>query len=118
MVVDDDEVVREAVRGAFEAEGWVVSEASSGAEALDLLAGPPWPDVLVLDLVMPGMDGLAVLTELRGRPGGEGIAVVVLSARRSPLATRVFASLGADGCIPKPVDPTALRSHCTELLSA
>jgi two-component system phosphate regulon response regulator OmpR len=115
MVVDDEPHVRAEIRSVFEAEGWKVTEASGGVQALGLLREPPLPDVVLLDLVMPGLDGYAVLTELKEREPVERVPVVVLSARPGPLSSRVAQSLGADDCIAKPVDPDVLRTRCAAL---
>ena len=115
MVVDDEAQIRAEIRAAFEADGWKVTEAAGGAQALGLLREPPLPDVVLLDLVMPGLDGYAVLSELRERHPVERVPVVVLSARPGPLSTRVAQGLGADDCLPKPVDPEALRARCAAL---
>ena len=115
MVVDDEPQIRAEIRAAFEADGWKVTEAAGGAQALGLLREPPLPDVVLLDLVMPGLDGYAVLSELRERHPVERVPVVVLSARPGPLSTRVAQGLGADDCLPKPVDPDVLRARCAAL---
>jgi DNA-binding response OmpR family regulator len=115
MVVDDEPHVRAEIRSAFEAEGWKVTEASGGAQALGLLREPPLPDVVLLDLVMPGLDGYAVLTELNERQPVGRVPVVVLSARPGALSSRVAQTLGADDCIAKPIDPDLLRARCTAL---
>ena len=117
MVVDDDDHVRGAIRDAFEAAGWTVSDAAGGARALALLRMPPLPDVLVLDLGMPGVDGFAVLTELRSSLNIGDLPIVVLSARQAGLANRMAVALGADECVTKPVDPDALLSRCAALAS-
>jgi CheY-like chemotaxis protein len=114
MVVDDEDSVRTRVRTILEPEGWTVTEASSGTQALALLREPPFPDVVLLDLMMPGMDGLAVLTELREPRGMRNLPVVILSTGGS-LSSRLAATLGADSCITKPIDPAALRLTCAEL---
>jgi len=114
MVVDDEEAVRVRVRAILEPEGWTVTEASGGARALALLRDPPFPDLLLLDLMMPGLDGLAVLTELRRTRGIWDLPIVVLSTGGS-LSTKLAGTLGADGSITKPFDPTTLRSRCASL---
>jgi CheY-like chemotaxis protein len=118
MVVDDDEDVRAVIRDVFEDDGWRVTEASGGARALALLRAHPLPDVLVLDLVMPGVDGLAVLTELSETFGPAGLPVVVLSAGHALLSHRFAETLGADDCFTKPVDPEALRDRCAALAAS
>jgi DNA-binding response OmpR family regulator len=118
MVVDDDEAFRACIRDASEAEGWEVTEAPGGADALALLGTPPLPDVLVLDLFMPETDGLTVLTELRGPLGVDSVAVVVLSARKGSLTGRISASPGAADCISKPVAPATLVARYAALVPA
>ncbi len=80
LVVDDDADARQRLRGVLERNGWTVSEAGNGAEALDVVAHAP-PQLILLDLTMPVMDGFTFLHELRTRPGCADIPVVVLSAR-------------------------------------
>ena len=80
LVVDDDPDARARLRSVLERDGWTVSEAGNGQEALDVVAHSP-PRVILLDLTMPVMDGFTFLHELRERPGCADIPVVVLSAR-------------------------------------
>ncbi len=115
MVVDDDDDVRAVITDAFEADGWKVTEAPGGARAIALLRAQPLPDVVVLDLVMPGVDGLAVLTDLRESCGTGGPPVVVLSTGGALLTNRLAEGLGADDCLTKPVDPADLRDRCAAL---
>ena len=80
LLVDDDEVVRRGVRQALEPIGWRVTEAADGQEAVALLATAR-PDVIILDLMMPKMDGFEFLDELRERPDWQDIPVVVITAK-------------------------------------
>ncbi len=80
LVVDDDKDARTRLRTVLERNGWTVSEAGNGQEALDLVMHSP-PQLILLDLTMPVMDGFTFLHELRGKPGMVDIPVVVLSAR-------------------------------------
>jgi len=80
LLVDDDEVVRRAVRQALDPIGWQVSEAENGQVAVEALATAR-PDVIILDLMMPKMDGFEVLDELRRRPDWQGIPVVIITAK-------------------------------------
>ena len=114
MVVDDEDSVRILIRTIFEPQGWKVTEATGGIEALRLLREPPFPDVVLLDLMMPGLDGLAVLGELRGSRCAEHVPIVILSTG-GPLSARLAGSLGADDCITKPFDHEALRLRCAVL---
>jgi CheY-like chemotaxis protein len=80
LLVDDDEVVRRGVRQALEPIGWRVTEAGDGQEAVALLTVAR-PDVIILDLMMPKMDGFEFMDELRGRPDHQDIPVVVITAK-------------------------------------
>lgn len=80
LVVDDDPDARSRLRVVLEREGWIVAEAGNGEEALQSVAHAP-PQLILLDLTMPVMDGFTFLHALRERPGGGDISVVVLSAR-------------------------------------
>jgi CheY-like chemotaxis protein len=80
LVVDDDPDARTRLRTVLERQGWVVCEAGNGEEALASVAEAT-PQLILLDLTMPVMDGFTFLDALRARPGGADISVVVLSAR-------------------------------------
>jgi signal transduction histidine kinase/DNA-binding response OmpR family regulator len=80
LLVDDDEVVRRSVRQALEPIGWTVVEAENGQVAVDTLSAG-LPDVIILDLMMPKMDGFEFMDELRGRSDWREIPVVVITAK-------------------------------------
>jgi two-component system, NtrC family, sensor kinase len=80
LLVDDDEMVRRSVRQALKPLGWEVTEAENGRVAVDLLASGQ-PDVIILDLMMPTMDGFEFIHQLRGRPDWQDIPVVVITAK-------------------------------------
>ncbi len=79
LVIDDDADTRARIRTLLERDGWAVTEAADGREGLALFATAR-PGVVLLDLTMPVMDGFSVLAELRARPDGADVPVVVLSA--------------------------------------
>ena len=87
LVVDDDEGSRALVRQAVEREGWSVAEAANGVQALDAMAAAR-PDAIVLDLMMPEMDGFEFLQKLRERQEWRDIPVVVVSAMDLTAADR------------------------------
>ncbi|HEY4856295.1 MAG TPA: response regulator, partial [Xanthobacteraceae bacterium] len=80
LLVDDDEVVRRGVRQALEPLGWQVTEAENGQAAVEAFATAQ-PDVIILDLMMPKMDGFELLNELRRRPDWQNIPIVVITAK-------------------------------------
>ena len=80
LLVDDDDVVRRSVRQALEPIGWQVTEAENGEVAVEVLAAGR-PDVIILDLMMPKMDGFEFLDKLRSRPAGQDIPVVIITAK-------------------------------------
>jgi CheY-like chemotaxis protein len=79
LVVDDDADLRRRLRGLLERDGWAVDEAADGREALDRLAAKP--SLVLLDLLMPTMDGFEFLTEFRQREAFRSVPVVVLTAK-------------------------------------
>ena len=80
LVVDDDSDLRQRLRGMLEKQGLVVEEAGDGRAALTRL-DEQWPALILLDLLMPGMDGFTFLAELRRRGKGRSVPVVVLTAK-------------------------------------
>jgi adenylate cyclase len=80
LLVDDDEIVRRSVRQALEPIGWQVTEAQNGQVAVEALA-TAHPDVIILDLMMPKMDGFEFLDELRSQPDWQDIPVVIITAK-------------------------------------
>jgi CheY-like chemotaxis protein len=107
LVVDDDASVRALVRDVLELEGHVVELAVDGYAALRAVAAER-PDAVVLDVVMPGMDGHEVLARLRATTGGRELPVVLLTAAADDAtAWRAWAG-GADRLLAKPFEPDDL----------
>lgn len=106
LVVDDDRDIREAMRDVLTDEGYHVEAASNGAEALDLLRKGVEPAVILLDLMMPVMDGWTFRQRQRLEGGLAGIPVVLLTALGMGKAE--VDRFGASECIRKPVDVDSL----------
>ena len=120
LVVDDDDRVRAVVRAVLEADDFDVAEAADGPSALALLAGDDWhgeaggrPNVLVLDVMMPGMDGIEVCRQI-----DHTTTKVLMLTAREDLATRdASAAAGADAFLAKPFSAVELLD-AIERLSA
>jgi DNA-binding response OmpR family regulator len=113
--VDDEDQLRRVMKDLLEREGYVVSEARDGVQALDQV-DRTGPDVIVLDLNLPGLDGYGVLSHLRSRPATADIPVVVLTAKGDEdNEVRVF-ELGADDFLTKPFRARALSARLDAVL--
>ena len=116
LLVDDEDTLRRVMKDLLVRDGFDVVEARTGAEALDQTDRHA-PDIIVLDLNLPGMDGYAVLSELRSRPVTKGIPVIVLTAKGDEdNEVRVF-ELGADDFLTKPFRAKALTKRLEVLLA-
>ena len=80
LIIEDDAATRQMLRGMLEKEGWAVAESGNGHAALEQVAADR-PALILLDLMMPGMNGFEFITELRQREAGRGIPIVVLTAK-------------------------------------
>jgi type II secretory ATPase GspE/PulE/Tfp pilus assembly ATPase PilB-like protein/ActR/RegA family two-component response regulator len=116
LLVDDEDSLRRVMKDLLEREGYIVSEARDGVQALDEV-DRTGPDVIVLDLNLPGLDGYGVLSHLRSRPATADIPVVVLTAKGDEdNEVRVF-ELGADDFLSKPFRARALSARLDAVLS-
>ncbi|MDN5856691.1 MAG: response regulator, partial [Actinomycetia bacterium] len=116
LVVDDDERVRTVVSWQLEADGYAVAQAADGAAALEQIASDR-PDLVVLDLSMPGVGGLDVLRRVRGGAGGPtSLPVIVLSGRSGETDRIVGLDLGADDYLVKPFSPGELAARVRSVL--
>jgi DNA-binding response OmpR family regulator len=116
LVVDDDDVVRGMVAYLFDDAGYTVSEASGGKDALAEVDANP-PDCLVLDLMMPGVDGYAVLRAMRAKPLAPDMRVLILTAKSDPTDAVGCWELGADDYVTKPFDGEHLVATVGLLIS-
>ena len=105
LVVDDQPMVRRLLAHLFSAEGYEVVEAEDGRWALEALGGTTPPDVCILDVMMPALDGWEVLRRIRSDPETQDLPVVMLTARGQAQDRLRAWRLGCDAFIPKPFDP-------------
>jgi type II secretory ATPase GspE/PulE/Tfp pilus assembly ATPase PilB-like protein/CheY-like chemotaxis protein len=115
LLVDDEDSLRRVMKDLLEREGYAVSEARDGVQALDQV-DRVGPDIIVLDLNLPGLDGYGVLSHLRSRPATSAIPVIVLTAKGDEdNEVRVF-ELGADDFLMKPFRARALSARLEAVL--
>ena len=115
LLVDDEDSLRKVMRDLLERDGYLVTEARDGVQALDQV-DRVGPDIIVLDLNLPGLDGYGVLSHLRSRPATANIPVIVLTAKGDEdNELRVF-ELGADDFLTKPFRARALSARLEAVL--
>jgi DNA-binding response OmpR family regulator len=113
LVVDDEPAIVTVVRERLEREGFAVRAVASGEEALAHMDADP-ADLVVLDVMLPGMDGFEVLRRLRG--AGHTVPVIVLTARDEDVDKIVGLELGADDYLVKPFNPRELSARIRAVL--
>ena len=117
LVVDDEAAIREVVKFKMEREGFVVQTAIDGADALDQVAGAR-PDIIVLDLSMPKMDGYEFCSGLQSSADGRAIPIIVLSARSQPADRARCAQFQVRDFVLKPFSPRDLARRIRDVLEA
>jgi len=115
LIVDDDDRLREFVRVNLEIEGYAVREASSATEGLTALEEEP-PDLVLLDVMMPEVDGWEMLRRVQERHGVGAIPVIMFSGKVDDDALKRATSRGAQGFIGKPFDPQQLIDSTKQLV--
>lgn len=103
LVADDDPVITHLIRSGLRARGWAVEVAADAMQAVMFAMREP-PDVVVLDINMPGGTGLTALQRLKSSVKTRFIPILVLSGTNDASAPAAVKSLGADGFLAKPVD--------------
>ena len=117
LVVDDDRVIQQLLEVNLELEGYqVAGTASDGQEAI-AMAAELKPDLILLDIMMPKMDGLEVCRHLKADPKLSKIPIVLLSARAQDMDIREGLEIGADAYLTKPFDPVELLDVVGRLLA-
>jgi DNA-binding response OmpR family regulator len=116
LVVDDDPVVRRMLQLSFESEGFNVLTAADGLEGLERIRADR-PDVVVLDIMMPKLDGMKVMRELNDDDELRGLPVILLSAKATSLDIELGLKAGAADYVTKPCDPIDLIDRVRSLLA-
>lgn len=115
LICDDEEPLRALVRASLPTDAYDILEARDGNQSLELIRARR-PDLVVLDVMMPGRTGLQVLEEVRGDPELGGIRVLMLTARAQASDRDAAMASGADRYLAKPFSPTELAAVVEELL--
>ncbi|GAA1914036.1 response regulator [Nocardioides marmoribigeumensis] len=116
LVVDDDDSVREITQLSLEAvAGWQVRAAGSGSRALEMLRERR-PEVVLLDVMMPGMDGPTTFRAMQADPELRDVPVVLLTAKVRMGSVQPWDDLGVAGVIAKPFDPMSLAHEVSALV--
>ena len=122
LIADDDPDILDAVTMILESQGFVVAKAHDGIECLEKLDAEK-PDLIILDLLMPKMDGFAVFRELKGpkRQGHQAVPVIILTSVREEASRRRYElengqELSPDEYLEKPISPRALLDSVEKLL--
>lgn len=115
LVVDDEEDLLELVQYNLTREGYKVHTAATGEEALNI-ANSSKPDLIVLDLMLPGVDGLEVARKLKGNSDTAEIPIIMLTAKGEEADIVTGLELGADDYIPKPFSPRILLARVRAVL--
>jgi signal transduction histidine kinase len=110
LVVDDDEDNRQLLRRMLERQGYAVTLAASGPECLELMERRRF-DLVLLDVMMPGLSGFEVLSRIRENPAMRSVPVVVVSALGESSAAIRCLKMGAEDYLPKPFDPVLLKAR-------
>lgn len=116
LIIDDEDDIREVAALSLESiAGWTVSTASSGAEGIRT-AHAELPDAILMDVMMPAMDGPTTFREMQRVPAIANIPVVLLTAKVQGVDQRRFAGLGVAGVLFKPFDPLTLAEQMSSTL--
>jgi two-component system phosphate regulon response regulator PhoB len=115
LVIEDEPDIRDLLAFHLEREGYTVTKSSDGAEGLRLARSAP-PDLILLDLMLPAMDGLEVCRRLRQDPATQGVPLVMLTARGDEVDRVLGLELGADDYVVKPFSPREVVARVRAVL--
>ncbi|MEL6130876.1 MAG: response regulator [Cyanobacteria bacterium J06636_28] len=117
LLIDDETDIQTVVKiGLTLNTDWIITTANSGETGLELAIASP-PDAILLDVAMPGMDGLATLSALQKNTVTAHVPIIFLTAKAQAADRRRLYEAGASGVITKPFDPTTLASQIAGFLA-
>jgi len=116
LVVDDDPVIQKLLQVNFQMEGYEVRLAGDGVEALEKVAEER-PDLILMDVMMPRMNGIETASKLKSDPKTKGIPIIILSAKAQDADVRTGRATGADDYVTKPFDPLDLLERVAALIA-
>jgi CheY-like chemotaxis protein len=118
LIIDDEDDIREVAALSLEATaGWEIITASSGADGITAAANPKHrPHAILMDVMMPGMDGPTTFRRMQQNPDIANIPVILLTAKVQGVDQRRFADLGVAGVLFKPFDPLTLAADISSTL--
>lgn len=117
LIVDDDPRNRKLLETLLTAEGYAVHCCDSGAAALEAIADF-MPDAVVLDVMMPRMDGFELIRRLKAEPYTRGLPLLVVTALDDEASRRRLATAGVEDVLPKPIDRWQLKARLAELVKS
>ncbi|WP_440763378.1 response regulator transcription factor [Natronorubrum sp. DTA7] len=117
LLLEDDDSLRELLVHKLESSGYETTALADGRECWSFLSTGEPPDLALLDVMVPGLDGFRVLGRIRNDDRLEGVPIIVLSSRGRQADVRRGFDLGADDYVTKPFSPTALVARVRQLLS-
>ncbi len=116
LLIDDEETIQEVVQVGIEIEaGWEVTVASSGAQGIEV-AQAQQPDAILLDIMMPDMDGISTLSQLKANAKTQSIPVILLTAKTQTTDKKQFQNVEVMGVITKPFNSMTLASRIAKIL--
>jgi len=117
LIIDDEGDIREVAGMSLQlTEGWTVMTANGGAAGMEMALSTP-PDAILLDVMMPDMDGPSTLRNLQQQSGTKSIPVIFLTAKVQAVDRQKYMQLGVRGIISKPFDPLTLGQQIKDVLS-
>lgn len=115
LIVDDEENIRQLVKFNLEKEGFSTIEVDNGLDCLEIIKKDK-PDLIILDIMLPGKDGLDVCRKLKTQPETAGIPIIMLTARAEEIDTILGLEMGADDYMAKPFSPRELTARVKAVL--